>query len=795
MTDLLIPSSINIYLGVSAAGLFWTINEFVGTTVACVFVKKSKVASESVNTYLSEGKTALIHSITVPLNVALIYFTNLITFLASSWQWVLVGLLLISGSFVLQNFQQEIIVVVDYAYESLYPVVFYPLKSALNLLFVVFEIVVSLFNFISQYTSSVLIDTTKQLAACPGYLPSFYSIFAEFATTIYTFVLSIVNWVTALRQYTSIVGETTPLDMRTPFQPLRIIAYDTILRFQCVCPADRGFLDIVTIGIINPVSTVLDDLVHYSVNSVLSIVQAVLESVIAAATSGKYYPPATDNIVNNFEGLTIALQDLLNQLFINLVNFVQFLIQLAEGSTFNTWTAIPIFSIPGSAAIFVLECARLILRTVVNVPGFFIGSKLASQTVAIATPYSLADTTGIYNAALGITNAVFLQNLGAIYPPITNATGFFLMATVNVPLAYAQFFSVAASRFAFGRDVTNGTRFVTPFTGSCTLPTNTVFGKGFTNIWSGVYDVMGEYDLYVTNAYYNMAYGFELIFAKYYPPLGVTGNLGIVAAANYVSMNIRKTVYVINALVTLSPPNYMCYVGLERPTRIAVDNLLDSLPDFLEFFLNIPMAQAAENAHLNCKEFNYPNYIMSGSLKAPYFAAKQCNTLYVDNTLVSCPFPNNSSCPQYSLPYLDINANLLCAVDELGLTAVKAALDTERLGMQYAEKTFIVFLACIIAPSNTVTCPVGSSQSQMQMVSLLGLLGCNQWRTAVQIGNIVGDFLGIGFYFAYKYFYGYSLGPQQTAVYPQNMHQISFNGIDMSGPDLATFFQDRQLIL
>lgn len=792
MTELLIPSSINVYIGISAAGLFWTLNEFVSGIVAVLFVKKAKVASESVNKNLADAKTALVHSITIPLNVAVIYLTNLITFLVNSFSWVLICFLLLTLSFALTNFQQEIIVIIDYAYESLYPTIILPVKSAFNLFVIILEIAVAILNFISQYTQSVLLDTTKHLAACPGYLSSFYLIFAELATTIYTFVLGVINWVSALRNFTSTTGQTTPLDMRTPVAPLRIITYDAILRFQCACPADRGFLDLVTTGLINPTTTVLDDLVHFGVNSVLSIPQAILESVIAAASSGKYYPPATDNIINNFVGLTVAAQTVLNQIFRNLVNYVQQLIQLAEGTKFYTWQAIPIFSIPGTAIVVLLEFLRLILRCVVNVPGFLLGSKLVGQSVTLAQPYTLVDTTRIYAAAVNVSSAVWIQNFGGIYPPILNTTGFFLYAATNMPLGYAQFASITVSRLAFGRDVTNGTRFVTPFTGVCALPTNTVFGKGFTNWWTGIYDVMGEYDVYVTASYGVLGTAFQGIWAPYYPPLGTSGGLLIAALANMVSTRIKKTVYIINALVTLSPPNYQCFAGLERPTRIAVDNLMLSLPDFLEFFLNIPMAQAARNAHMNCGDHNNPNFILSGSLKMPYYAAKMCNVLYVDQTLISCPFPNNSSCPQYTLPYMDINSHLLCAGDIFALDFLEQSIQEERLVMQYAEKSFVTLLACIIAPGNTVTCPLNPSQTLQQAITTMGLLGCHQFNQVVKGGNIIGDFLGIGFFYAYKYFAGSNVGPLQVATYPQVLHQESFNGIDMPGPDLSTFFTERQ---
>jgi hypothetical protein len=432
------------------------------------------------------------------------------------------------------------------------------------------------------------------------------------------------------------------------------------------------------------------------------------------------------------------------------------------------------------------------LRCVVNVPGFLIGSKLVGQSVTLAQPYTLVDTIGMYNAAINVSNAVWLQNFGAIYPPILNSTGFFLYAATNLYIGHFQFYSVAVSRLAFGRDVTNGTRFVTPFTGTCALPTNSVFGKGFTNWWTGLYDVMGEYDIYITDAYGVVADAFQNVLAPYYPPLGTTGGLAIIAHANMMSTSIKKTVYILNALITLSPPNYLCYIGLERPVIIAVDNLILSLPDFLEFFLNIPMAQAARNAHMNCAEHNYPNYMLSGTLKAPYFAAKMCNALYVDNTLVYCPFPNNASCPQYVLPYMDINSHLLCAADQFVLDNYQQSTQQRRLVVQNAEKVLLNLLACIIAPGNAQACPLNPASTLQEFVQAIGLFGCHKFNQQVKLANMVADFFGIGYYFAYQYFAGYNIGPQQAATYPQILHQESFNGIDMSGPDLATFFTERQ---
>ena len=171
MTDLLFPRVANIYVGISAAGLFWFVNEFFSSTVATLVVKQSKFASEKVSDSLGKAQKAAIRAVVVPFNVALIYLQQLFTFLIMSWVWVVVFGVLLSFGFLLLNFQQQTIVAVDTLYEDLYVVLIAPLKWCINLLALVLQIAVAILNFISQFTSTVTLQVANDLLECPGYFP------------------------------------------------------------------------------------------------------------------------------------------------------------------------------------------------------------------------------------------------------------------------------------------------------------------------------------------------------------------------------------------------------------------------------------------------------------------------------------------------------------------------------------------------------------------------------------------------------------------------------------------------
>jgi hypothetical protein len=776
--DLLLPQSINIFIAVQAGGLFWILNSFLASTVAFFFVGHHRLTGNSSIEAVSSSVKSLLQAVVVPLNTIISYVSALVQFLVSNVSWVFFAAFVSMISFLLLNYQQALIVLIDDTYENVYPVVIFPIKGAVNFFVMIMQIGIGLINFVSAYTSAVFIDSSSLLMQCPGYFPNIYYHFSNVASSLAALATS-----SASLFANKLVG---PLELRTVFKPLRLMTYDALLRMQCACPADRGVVDIFETGLFDATSVNVESLIHYAVNSIISIPQIVFATVSASATSGTYVAPNTDYVFDQLVGLTNYSEYISNAILINGVGFIEGLItQATSGRSSVPWPAIPIFSIPGRMIVFSLEITRVVIRTLVNAPDLFNPRTFANRG------YQLLDGRFAYQAQLDISNAIWYQNFGAIYRNVLKKPGLAIRDGNNIFFAHTYWFWEIFLRMILGRSAGTPYRYgAPPFTGICTLPSDEVFSGGFKNFWSGVYDVVGEYDRLVKTAFETFASSLNVAFAPYYPPLAMSGGLGTIAFANYQSLMMRKNIYILYSMMTFTPPSYVCVNSLGRGTRIAVDNLIESLGDFTNFFLNINQAQDLRNAHFNCRDSNVQNYVYIGSLKSHYFATKMCNTKYTDGTLLQCDYINAADCPDYAVAYSDLNVNLLCAANEVIVQFMKTALINFRIANMYAEKQFIKQIACLIAPTNTTTCPKNDGVSLQQTVQTAAVSACAAQEVVVKLSNVISAIFAFGYDFAYQNFFGYGYVNGGTV---RGNTRIAYNEMKATAPEIQSFLESRSV--
>ena len=769
----LLPNSIAIFVAIQAAGLFWVLNSFVAGCLTLFFFSNKKLSSSNSLEAFSSAVSSLKNSVTRPIHLVVGYTVTLIQFLVTNYSWIIFALVITALSFVLLNYQQALIVLVDDTYENLYTIAILPIKAAADLFIVIIQIAIGLINFVSQYTNLLITDTTRTLMTCPGFFPNIFSHFTYASSSISNLAISATNLMN-----NKLLG---PFELRTVIKPIRLMVYDASLRFQCACPADRGVLDIAITGVFDSTSVNVESFVHYSVNSIISIPQVLFASVIASASSGTYVPPNTDYVFDNLVGVTNYTEYLSNAVFKNGIGFIEGLItQAVYGTSSVPWPAIPVFSIPGREIVFLLEVLRVLVRTIIGAPNLFIGNSFA------ATGYKLLDGRFVYIASMDVSNALWYQNFGAIYKNYLLNFGAAFRDFTNIILSYYYFAYEGILRFVLGRVQGQPYLYASgpPFTGICFQPANLVYGGGFNNFWSAIFDLMGEYDRLITNSYIVAAGSLNSAFAPYYPPLGMSGSLALISWANYISSNIRKSIYILYSMVILSPPNYVCMSSMGRPTRVAIDNLIESLPDFTNFFLDITQAKNLRSAHFNCKDHNVHNYIYAGSMKAHYFASKMCNTRYIDGTLIQCDFFNASQCPGYEIAYADLNVNLLCATNEAIVQFIRTAIVNERIASGYAEKQMTKFIACLISPMNTTTCPQNDYVGLQQSLATASVGACASQELMIKLSNIVAALVSFGFDFAYKQYFGFGYVAGGTI---RGNARIAYNEMTATAPEITAF--------
>jgi len=775
----LLPTPASFFVGLQVASLFWLLVHAVSVILAALVIEKKRFPWDDVFQYLSLAQTNLRTGFLVALNTAASYVTTLVSTLASNWQYVALGALCLSAGFVLANYQTTVVVAVDDVWQNVWATVLKPSRSVLNLLFIFLEALVGVINFLSQYVGTVFKDTSKVLVSAPGYFPSFFDGIPQVAQSVSKFVTGAVDWVIAVgavqRGYTYTVSIPTDsssttgltddffyslpddmgsyalvrgpeLDLQPVVKPLRLVFYDAVLRVQHACPAENGILNVAVDGILDasPTSTFVDSLVSSAFNSIVALPEAFLISAVVYFKHQRFVVPNVNPFFDNVGRVVGNSEAIANQLILNVFKFIE-----EKVGQPVAWTPPQFFSVLARFLDVQIRVARFFANAVVHAP--VILNFEAPPVKPAVKLYDVFDFVPIYFDIEQVTNITGVV-IGQIYPKYLNGTGLVLRDVLDVFVGYGKFATFAAQRLLLGPDPHNATRFSDSYKNypACSLAPVSGGAAPWVQFWTGLYDVMEKFDLSVTQRIYNLAYTLQKNFRQYFPPLATTVNLGMFSLANLQSTVLRQSVYLTTAVLTGQAPYYQCMLDLANVTRVTVDNFIDTLPDVVEFFINIPFAQSLSNAHFNCQLSNVHNFILAGSLKSFYFAGKMCNAHYTDGSLVACDFAHAQDCPEYALPYADINPNILCAVDTTLVSALKTHVQTRRILLQYAEKQIVQALACIISPSDAQRCNSGSFVSIHAQLASASVVGCYTYEMTIKIANVVAAMLSPAYDVLYK---------------------------------------------
>jgi len=799
-----LPSLVSALVAAQAAALAWTFLHVLCVTLAGLVYNRQRFPWGAAGPHLASAGASVRAAVLAPLNAVVSYASGAIALVVGAWQYVLLLVVFTVASFVLVNYQTQVVRAVDAWWSGAAATAFVPVRSAVDLVVVVLDVLVGLINFLSQYSSTALRDTTELLVHAPGYAEAgFYSVFTAFAASGSSLVSGLVTWSKAIASeqhawtfqssstttaYTDSttyffydqgdhfpgVWQRTPppeLDLRAVVRPLRLVAYDVAIRLQHACPAENGLLAIPVKGILEPNATVLDSFFHFAGNALLSVPEVLILSVADYAKRGTYVPPDADYVFDTLTYAVLTATDVLNALFTNTVVFVE---TAAAGRVL--WTPVPVFQPLAQLALVYIDFARLIFSGVLNAPYLF---KDVAPKGLIKTPYDLLDATHVINDLYELTNQTFVAVVGDLYPPYTVLPALALRDLADIPVAYVDVAWQLARRVLVGPDPANATRFTDAYGNysTCGLKQDTEPGVGISNLWSGVYDIMQVFDLAVTQNIYDFAFSLRNATIAYYPPVATTINLGIFALANVQSAVARQAAYVAYAVLSKQAPYFQCVLDLGTTARLTVDNFVDSVPDLWEFFLDIGQSSALGSAHFACANYTAANYILSGSLKSFYFAGKMCNSRYLDGTLISCDFARSADCPAYALPYGDVSGSLLCATDVAIVGALKTAIVGRRLAFHIAEKQVVQLLACVVAPSDATRCNSTATFSLQSQLTEVTVLSCLTYETTVKLANVAANILGFAFQSIYQ-LAAKGGGP-------------AYNRLTMTGPELINYLAGR----
>lgn len=210
-----------------------------------------------------------------------------------------------------------------------------------------------------------------------------------------------------------------------------------------------------------------------------------------------------------------------------------------------------------------------------------------------------------------------------------------------------------------------------------------------------------------------------------------------------------------------------CLSELGRTPRAYMDALLDSLPNTVEFFLDIKAGRFSEGEQSACAASQHENLILAGSLKMYSYATAACNVRYTDGSLVRCTMEDgvrgSEHCAGFQLPDARFNTNFLCAADALGIKAARKMLWAQRLGVSWAEGLVASILRCINGGSCGVADFVNVASSAVEAELSENL--CNTYELTVQAANVLSA----------------TLSPAFQAAYAASGHPVVQGGLSQSG--------------
>ena len=582
----LLPNAVHWFVGCQGALVAWFFFHLAGACLAysVVATARNKTLDTSESRRLAkEAVRSLVDAVVEPFFVLISYIVQLVGFLVSNAGRVVLVVLGCALAFVVVNYQRDLIVAIDSAYESLYPALIVPLRRAVDGAVLLYDLWVGLHNALHQFVYEFLWNFFKHILGCDGYFPNLFDNLSALAQAAASGVIAVANWLNA-----DLVGQ---LNMTPTIAQLRLVAYDLLLRVDCACEGNRGLVSVATIGIVNDQSTVVDLTLNYGINSLLSIPQVVLASIVASTRTNTYDPPDSDYVINQFEGFVTNLGPLLNQLTHNIVTFIENLLNLDDfGAGKVNWAPPPVWSIVQQLAMVILEVMRIVARCVLNINDFFVFGQ--PQRVR---KYALLDATQMFVQANILPDTIFIQNFAVLVPGnVLLPWSKVLSQFSKVPVAVMQVAYELVERVLVGWSVPPG--YVANSNGQPNIFNTALFPacivntqdeqEVFENIWASLWDTATRYNL-VVNAVDSATSALGDAIAPYFPPLSPIIQFGSNWILEIYYSLFIKGAYLINSIIQFAPPSAACIESVGRTARVSGDNFVLSIPDFFTFFLDI----------------------------------------------------------------------------------------------------------------------------------------------------------------------------------------------------------------
>lgn len=759
MDATLLPWQLNVFVALNICLVTFLLAHLLArilTSFVFVTLRGKRVQHSSTELlYIRSFFGNLADAVLAPFFVILSYVTILLTFIVSNIVTVVVfGIAVYGLSYLVLAEYDKIIIFINNSYEAIISPLVGFLIFTLNLGRLAASVVVGSLNFVSNFVWNLLANAFRTIVACPGYWETvdqksgiFYNL-AELAFSASSACSAVATWLVG--------GLQQPLDLTGSISHLRLVYYDLVTRVECSCLADKGLLQITTLHVLDPQTNLFDIAVSEAANTVLSLVQIPVASLVALASSGflTFEPPALGTPFQHAANAVAAAAPLADQVIGNTIRFLESVFsEVLQGRSSIAWAPVPVVAPPADVVIAGFLAAEVVFNAVPLLPALIV------QGAPNDAYYKALDFTPAFNALYNASNVFWTKSFAGIYPVYLKAFGQGFADATDVLVGVVQWFTELITRFLIGPG-TNAITYntYTSYVGNTTVSGSvfanaiTVCGVGsfsrqstssqsFSNVLVGLYDNMPRFEYLVTRRMRQAGDHVGNGFAPYYPPVRELTSFGVAYVADAVTAFGFQISYMSTSFIAGLPIDESCISTFGAPARSDADYFIQSIPDVFEFFLNPNAAAGEQVAHLNCKQYNYVNYALIGSLKSQYFLNQMCSARFANGQLVGCDFYNSSQCPTYNLAYHDYNSQPLCAFDVEAVALLEGFVNTVRLILDVAFAEVVSITNCIT--NGQEFCTVSSLFNPNTLNNDILYLVCTGNEIVLKGVNILGSILGL----------------------------------------------------
>lgn len=600
------------------------------------------------------------------------------------------ALCLVAGA-VVTEVHPEMIVGIDAAYNALYLPVVAPLRLVLNVVRLLGDSVLPLWNAVSETVAVPAVTVLRVASQCNtggDVLTSWITNSAGF----------IKNVAAAFTRWALVDRFANPLGLEPAVANARAMGQGAITLAECACEA-AGPLARAVLAFLYTNRT--DVAVSSTINAGLSFVQVPLNASLAAFRDEPDLIVDFEYIIDTFKTAAFSWTDVANDWLTRVAHVVD-----------PDAKVVQLFSVTGHGAAVVLEGIRVPARALQNTKHIFSseGPHICRDIFMASYFWEELDTffTVIFDDVL--------KSVSTTVAMYANAQKYFLKTVAGCARLVCEYLvGVAVNAAGAFVGVPN-----LPFRDyqTCYVDTTGRWANGMNQSWVPpksslrfTIAMVGRLDALVVQNIRMFGFWFARTVSI---SSAQSTEFMIKSTAELVYMVAAKGAYMATSTSSVGNAQAACMSAISSQWRAETYNLIETIPEdtLRTAYVDILEAKGTLNPHLPCDAYTVPNYALMGGLTAYYVAGGLCNVKYVDGTPVKCDMRDRNSCPGMNLPFGDLVVNPVCALADAASSTLRTVAETGTLLTDVADVAVITAVNCLTSAFDSrSTCELAANVS------------------------------------------------------------------------------------